>query len=666
MKKTTTDISAGRDQILCIPSEKIHYTSRNTPQSLPRKSQLTDISSNKKIVHASSPFRIFFFSCLVIIPFLLVGIGITNAIALKKNLSGIALQTKIAFDEAVQSLTNEQYARSAEAFLQVSHLIEQMRTQIEPLYMHTKFIHHEDPALLKLLASGEEFSAAGLRLAALAPQLRELPFAITRKEDVLPILATVKHEMTILSELLQNVQHDIETIDSPLLPADIANNIDSLRALIPEGQQAITLVQSMASAGEILLGKEYPQTIAVFFQNSNELRATGGFMGSMAMIDTNNGKGELDFKDIYSFAWQNSTEFPPPRGFERLASKLTLQDANANFDFPTSAEKIRMMLEYSAAPTAETIVTITDELLSELLIATGPIPIPNTDEKITAENAAFLLTFFVESKLSGEHSPKDILKDILPQLTVRLTEVPPAQLMQIAKRAIREKWILAHSTNPIVQEFFVRLGIDGALKTSATADYLAVVSANVGGNKSDAFVREALTIDTAVDLVGNAIDTLQIIREHTWDDAAATEFERLLTKYGSEFVAPSLLKNILGAGDNHTFTEVFVPLGAELLSVRGIPREAIKSRTEKDKTVFAFRFPAVSARSSETVTLQYRLPQQVTANGDFDLYFQSQPGRHDVFVKRTVVAEAGLRVDIGEVAGKALSGDAIFHSRLSR
>ncbi len=630
------------------------------------KPQITDLFMNKKNVQKSSPFRFVFLTTLLFVPLLLIGIGFSGAVALKSELASSAWQARISFDEAIDSLTNEQYARSAEAFLQVSQAIEQMQQQLEPFYLNTKLVQKDDPALLALLDSGEQLAAVGLRLTALAPQLRDIPFALLRKQNILPLLADARSELIVIDRLLQDVEADLAAIDLPLLPTEVKANIETLQILLPEGKRALSLALAMMEASEILLGKEFPQTIAVFFQNSNEIRATGGFPGSMGFVRTNDGTGMFEFRDIYSFAWKNATAFPPPEGFERLATKLTLQDANADFDFPASAGQLRRMLEYSAAPTAETIVTVSDDLLAALLAVSGPIPIPDADEQLTADNASLLLSFFVESKWSGKHSPKALIADLLPSLIARLQEVPPERLMQIAKRAIREKWILAHSTDPQVQRFFTLLGVDGAIRDPQAEDYLAVVSANVGGNKSDAYLLETLTIDSVVALDGMVTDTLTIRRKHTWSEQDAAEVERLIARYGSGYVAEAVLKNILGAGDNHSYTEVFVPLGAELVSVRGIPREAVNIREEDAKTVFAFRYPAVAAGTTEAVTLQYRLPQPIETAGEFDLYFQSQPGRNDTMVTRSVFAEAGIDVSIGAVAGKALSSDAIFHSQLVR
>lgn len=670
MKKSTADIISDGKQLIVITSFEKQPASHIS--GIPDISttnvgvvKSTDLVLNKKLVRKGKLFRRGFLSVVLCMILVLICFGGARSFALKKDLSSIASEAKINFDVGVQSLLTEKYAQSAESFLELSRLIGEMKAKLRPLYLNTYLVHSDDSPVLALLDIGQQFSEAGLRLAALAPDLRRLPTTlITGNGNGLPALASAKAEFTSIDTLLADAANNISALNISLLPEHEAASIAAAKSLIPEGRDALKLLVSMISAAEHALGKEYPRTTAVFLQNSGEIRATGGFPGSLVLIDANDGNTKLTFRDIYSYDWKDGTKFPPPEGFERLATRLTLRDANYLFDFPASADKMRTMLEYSGGSTAETIVAVTDDLFAEILAATGPLKLPGFDEAFNAENASLVLSFFVEAKLSGQHSPKGVMAELIPELQSRLSVLPPDRLMQIMKKAIREKWILANSTDPVIQDFFTRIGIAGQVKAPTTADYLAVVSANVGGNKSDHFLAESLTIDSAVSLSGEVTDMVTITREHTWSESEETTFSHLLATYGSEFVAAPLLHEILGAGDNHSYTQVFVPQGAELLDVEGMPFEGVKTAEASGKTVFAFRFPTVSRQAPQSVTLHYRLPAAIDTDKDFDLFFQAQPGRKNVYVKRTITTEQGIITKIGGIAGKHLSSDAIFHAAL--
>ena len=80
-------------------------------------------------------------------------------------------------------------------------------------------------------------------------------------------------------------------------------------------------------AARDLLGEGQPHT-TVFFENSGEIRATGGFPGSLATLTGNQGILSSIFSDIYAFSWKLTEVLPSPPGFERLTDRLQLQDAN--------------------------------------------------------------------------------------------------------------------------------------------------------------------------------------------------------------------------------------------------------------------------------------------------------------------------------------------------
>jgi len=46
----------------------------------------------------------------------------------------------------------------------------------------------------------------------------------------------------------------------------------------------------LLAAAKIFLGFDYDQRYLLVFQNNNELRASGGFIGSFALVDIGNGQ----------------------------------------------------------------------------------------------------------------------------------------------------------------------------------------------------------------------------------------------------------------------------------------------------------------------------------------------------------------------------------------
>lgn len=134
-------------------------------------------------------------------------------------------------------------------------------------------------------------------------------------------------------------------------------------------------VRQTISALELLMTGNH--RLVVLLQNSDELRATGGFMGSYAVIELNEGViHQLHVQDIYVPDGQ-FTGFvtAPPGAAEYLSSGkgLRLPDSNWYPDFPTSAQSVMQFFALGKETQIKTIVAINVEVVEELLNITGPI-----------------------------------------------------------------------------------------------------------------------------------------------------------------------------------------------------------------------------------------------------------------------------------------------------
>ncbi|HUW96262.1 MAG TPA: DUF4012 domain-containing protein, partial [Anaerolineae bacterium] len=93
-----------------------------------------------------------------------------------------------------------------------------------------------------------------------------------------------------------------------------------------------------------LLGVDEPRTYLLLAQNEHELRATGGFISSVALLRVDNGKiVDFDFRDSYAVDDLTQPHPDAPEALERymLSQIWLLRDANWYPDFPTSAQVAR-------------------------------------------------------------------------------------------------------------------------------------------------------------------------------------------------------------------------------------------------------------------------------------------------------------------------------------
>ena len=98
-----------------------------------------------------------------------------------------------------------------------------------------------------------------------------------------------------------------------------------------------------------LLGKDGPTRILVLNQNSDELRAGGGFPGTAFLIEFDQGKmTHFSFQDIYTLDWHLHGYRPSPEGINHFRSldfpgkpvEFEIRDANYYPLFHESAVKL--------------------------------------------------------------------------------------------------------------------------------------------------------------------------------------------------------------------------------------------------------------------------------------------------------------------------------------
>src|SRR5690606_24264615 len=129
-----------------------------------------------------------------------------------------------------------------------------------------------------------------------------------------------------------------------------------------------------------------PKTYLLIFQNYDEARATGGFIGTYGVLKVSNGKiDKLKIESIYNLDGQLFEDIAAPGPFQPAIPKWGIRDANWFADFPTSADKLLYFYE-KVGETADGVIATTPQIFSELLKLTGSIEMGQYGVTLTAEN----------------------------------------------------------------------------------------------------------------------------------------------------------------------------------------------------------------------------------------------------------------------------------------
>jgi hypothetical protein len=184
------------------------------------------------------------------------------------------------------------------------------------------------------------------------------------------------------------------TIDESYLPERIVNRLNQIDGVMDQFSEQLELADDLPLAYEAL-GAVEPRRYLVLFQNSAELRPTGGFVGTIAELELHRGQiSSYEFHDVYElsrdYQLQSALAVDPPWAIREYVrpDDLQIQDANWWPHFPTSAQLIMEMTEAAGWSSLDGVVAVQPETIQQLITVTGPVvvDVDGEDREITAEN----------------------------------------------------------------------------------------------------------------------------------------------------------------------------------------------------------------------------------------------------------------------------------------
>jgi hypothetical protein len=368
-------------------------------------------------------------------------------------------------------------------------------------------------------------------------------------------------------------------------------------------------------------------------QNSDELRPTGGFISGGGHVTIDRGRlTDLVLKDSYALDnWEQPHPDPPAALRKHMAADLwVLRDANWSPDFPTSADVARALYAQDQGVTTDGAIAIDLEAVRLLVSALGPLSVPGIAEPVTGENALQWMKQAWEKPVDATAGPesggggdawwakrKDFMGDLVQAALAKVQGGGDLDVLSVARAlysALDARHLQAAVDDPTLAALLADRGWDGGVRPPDGSDFLGVIDTNVGFNKANLLVREAL--DYRVDEAAGALEaTLTITYTHT----AAPGLDPLCDRnqgYGATY-------EHLAARCYYDYLRVYAPGGSELLASDGLNAVTIEP-AERGLEVFTGDF-VLRPGETHTVTLRYRLPSTVPVE-PYRLFVRKQAG----------------------------------------
>ena len=404
------------------------------------------------------------------------------------------------------------------------------------------------------------------------------------------------------------------------LPLDYTGTLDAAKQQTSELND---ILNQLVGLEDLYLGLSQSQkTYLLIFQNYDEQRATGGFIGTYGILKVNQGAIiDLKIDSIYDLDGQIYEQIAAPGPMQPEIKQWGIRDANWFADFPTSAQKLLYFFE-KGAETADGVISMTPALFENILKLTGPISMDQYGVTLTSDNFQQLVQFKTSVDYDKTlNQPKKFLADFAPVLLNRLSNFNKDQLLalfQIFEDSLVQRQILIFSQDQQTQNQIIDLGFAGQILASDN-DYLSIVNTNLGGTKTDLSMDQNAKLDVKVLSDGSVLNTLSIARKSS-AEANNNDYLRVLVPLGSELVSAS-------GFDDHPYFESKADglrTDPDLAAWDiGTLHSSVFVRIESGKTEFA-GWLNTNPAAERTVTVTYILPFKI--NQSYSLLLQKQSG----------------------------------------
>ncbi len=501
----------------------------------------------------------------------------------------------------------------------------------------------------QLLEAGRHIAQAGSLIARGIEQSKEIS---SNQVVNSPSASSLTQYLIVMRDDLQPAHQHIQQAADKLasvriedIPASHRDQIAGIQELLPVLEQGFGSFISFSDVLLTVLGHESPQRYLFIFQNNRELRPTGGFIGSIALLDIDEGiikNIEVPGGGVYDIAGQLNDKIIAPKPLWLVNPHWNIQDSNWFPDFPTSAQKLMWFYERAGRTTVDGVVSMTPTVVEHLLEIVGPISMPDYDVTVTEENFVYQAQYWAEIGYDREENkPKQFISDLMPLLMQNIFSADPQHIIGMIDAlyaSMQRRDIMMYFTDEQAQEAMRQLVGDGSL-VHTDGDYLMPVVTNIAGGKTDTAIEQLVKHRADIQADGSIINTVSIIRRHTgnaldtWEGQANVAYIRLYVPAGSELVSVSGQTDIPSFRYRLPDDDARPDPGLEQIVSEPIVDERSHTRitTEFNKTVFG-NWLSIDPGEVGEMTFTYRLPFALDLGGwlnptdVYSLYVQQQPG----------------------------------------
>ena len=443
---------------------------------------------------------------------------------------------------------------------------------------------------------------------------------------MLELVTTARADLGVAMAAVNDARSALEAIPDDALP-QLVSVRDTIATQLDRYAPLLDSVLADTDRLPAILGWDAPKRYLVLAQNPAELRPTGGFIGTYAIVELDRGRiTGMQFEDVGSIDPDGEyARFDPPKPLSEYLLKeggWFFRDANWSPDFPTTArDAIRLYDNETGDREFDGVIGITTHTIDEVLEVIGPVEVPGFDATIAAGETTATVLANTRVPRKERENAKAFLFAFVDSVLDTLLASPPDRwpaLVDLAGSLRERPLLLAWFSDPADQAAVVRFGLDGAVREDP-GDYLYVVDANVGPtSKLNMWTDRSLDLAVTVDAAGSADHALRV----TWTNRVESDEAAWYRRMGN-----------IGGDTLGLFSRLLVPAGSELGEVSGtglVPRShpgVTEGEAGRAAIGTYLRVPPGETTLDRTWTSGAVVDADpASSDGEYHLVLQKQPG----------------------------------------
>ncbi len=381
-----------------------------------------------------------------------------------------------------------------------------------------------------------------------------------------------------------------------------------------------------------ILWHDEKRTYFIIFQNNDEIRPTGGFMGSVGILELFRWKvANFETKDIYAIEWdlkdfatKNWVAFDQiaPVWLDKISNTFWLRDANYYPSIEESSLKIQDFLKNSEYK-IDWIIYINQNLIVNILEKIGPIYYDAVNREITSENFSTLFSTLVEAKITKTHTlatPKQVLFDFIDIFFEKIASIHDYKFfIELGIESIEKKDISLYFFKPQENTFLKQIWLEKTYDLEKYLDFNYPVFTSISWNKSDRYMKRSFEKIYSIWENCDIQSSFTIKQKHTFNINEEVYIKTLLYDMDALWqVDINKILEIQWKWINKQYIRVLIPKNAQIIPNKNITIHEFENYKEVSfyldtNTLFESNFH-----------IEYTLPNPECKN--YNYFFIKQPG----------------------------------------